>query len=69
MKEKLEELIQHHKHAKQEAWELAQELYRTDETKLSEDDLKVLEAAKRDMNSEYSMRCLFVSELEDLRDE
>ena len=68
MKEKLEELIQHHKHAKQEAWELAQELYRTDETRLSEDDLKVLEAAKRDMNSEYSWRALFLQDLESLRD-
>jgi len=68
MKEKLENLIQHHKHAKQEAWELAQELYRTDETKLSEDDLKALEAAKRDMNSEYSFRCHFLSDLEDLRE-
>ena len=66
---KLEELIQHHEYAKQEAWSLANELYSVDSSKYSEDDLRALEAAKRDMSNEYAFRALFLADLENLRDE
>jgi len=69
MKEnKLEELIEHHKHAKQEAWSLANELYSTDSTNMSEEQKRALREAKLSMDSEYSYRCLFISDLENLRE-
>jgi len=65
--DKLEELIQHHEYAKQEAWSLANELYSVDSSKYSQEDLRALEAAKRDMTNEYAFRQLFLQDLISLR--
>jgi len=66
--DKLEELIEHHTHAKQEAWELANELFNTNDSKLTTEEKRALEEAKLSMQSEYSWRCLFLSDLENLRE-
>jgi len=66
-KNKLEELIEHHTHAKQEAWSLANELFNTNDSKLTTEEKRALEEAKLSMQSEYSWRSLFLQDLISLR--
>jgi len=66
-KDKLEELIEHHTHAKQEAWGLANELFNTNDSKMTVEEKRALEEAKLSMQSEYSFRSLFVEDLKNLR--
>lgn len=60
MKERIEQLIQHHKLAKQECWELINEL-REINKKDSEAKALIEKFAQ-----EYSLRSVFISDLEDL---
>jgi len=66
MKEKIEQLIQHHKLAKQECWELINELRAIGETSLTEDEAKDLNRTIEKYSEEYSWRGVFISDLEDL---
>lgn len=60
MKEKIEQLIQHHKLAKQECWELINEL-----REINKKDSEAKALIDR-FTEEYAWRGVFISDLEDL---
>lgn len=66
MKQKIEQLIQHHKLAKQECFELLQELYKLKDSDLSKAEKDGLEIAINRNENEIYLRSVFISDLEDL---
>lgn len=66
MKERIEELIQHHKTAKEECNFLCNELYDIDDSKMSEEDKTSLESLKMRYAEESAWRGVFISQLENL---
>jgi len=69
MKERLAELIEHHKYAKQECWEALNELSQLDGSKMSEEEKSTLETTKYNIGLEYSLRAMLLEDLKDLQDE
>lgn len=66
MKEKIEELIQHHKTAKEECYSLIDELRAIGETELSKSEIIDLNNTIEKYSQEYAWRGIFISQLEDL---
>ena len=66
MKEKIGNLIQHHKTAKLECQELINELRSIGETLLDEEEVRDLNNTIERYSQEYAWRGVFVSQLEDL---
>jgi hypothetical protein len=62
----VEKLIEEHKLAKLETWEQLNELKQFDTSKFSEKEKEEITLSLMEIQMEYSMRCLFVSELESL---
>lgn len=66
MKEKIQELIDHHKTAKMECYNLLEELSQIDTTKLSYQEENALKELKTKNNDELYFRQLFIQDLESL---
>ena len=66
MKNKIQELIEHHKTAKTEVKNLLEELSQVDEVKLSYQEEVALKELRAKYSEEYSMRGIFIDELENL---
>lgn len=66
MKEQIQELIQHHKTAKEECYGLINELRAIGRTKISESEVEDLNKTIEKYSQEYSLRGVFISQLEDL---
>ncbi|GEM_PF-5520425 len=66
MKEKIKELIQHHTNSRIEIKNLLEELSQVDEVKLSYQEEVALKELRAKYSEEYSMRGIFIDELENL---
>lgn len=66
MKEKVQELIQHHKSSKDEVYMLLEELNQIDIDKISYQEDIALKELKAKHQEEYDMRQLFIQDLESL---
>ena len=66
MKQKIKELIQHHKSACEEVKELLNELNGLSDIKMSEESNNALINAKIRAEEEHAWRGVFISQLEDL---
>lgn len=62
----VEKLIEEHKLAKLETWEQLNELKQFDTSKFSAKEKEEIILSLMELQMEYSMRCLFLSELESL---
>lgn len=66
MKQKIEELIKHHKTAKLEVFTMLEELSQIDESKLDYKEIDSLRYSKIRYSEEVYFRQLFIQELKDL---
>jgi len=66
MKQKIEQLIQDHKLARQEALTFLNELTATNTTKMSFEEKELVRKAVIELSVEESLRAVFISELEGL---
>jgi len=66
MKEKVQELIQHHKSSKDEVYMLLEELNQIDIDKISYQEDIALKELKAKHQEEHDMRQLFIQDLESL---
>lgn len=66
MKEKIQELILHHKIAKLEVAQLLEELSQIEDSKLDYKELDALKESKIRYEVEYEMRQLMIQDLESL---
>ncbi len=66
MKEKIQELIAHYKEAKEECFELLQELNQLSDISMSESEKTVLSNTIIRTESEHAWRVVLISDLENL---
>lgn len=66
MKQKIQELIQQQKIAKQECFSLLEELSQIEDSKLDYKELDALKESKIRLEAEYEVRCSVLSDLENL---
>lgn len=66
MKERIKELIQHHKQSKLECQSLLEELNQIESSKLSYQEIDSLETSKVKLLEEMYLRSVFVTDLESL---
>lgn len=66
MKNKLQELIEHHRFSAGETFHELNELNKTDLSKFSNEDQKDLQISIAKLSAEYELRRIFVNDLETL---
>lgn len=66
MTEQIHKLIEHHKLAKKECWQMLNGLIQIYEDKLSEEEREDLQLKIKELETEYSLRQIFISDLENL---